>query len=62
MYDLQFDNQLDADEDYADDSHGFVILVDRRSALLIEGTSIDWQVTDDGREGFQFDNPNAVQE
>ena len=62
MYDLRFENQFDADEDYVDDSHGFKIIVDRKSALLIDGSSIDWQVTDDGREGFKFDNPNAVQD
>jgi len=62
MYDLQFDDQLNADEDYLDESHGLKIVVDRKSALYIDGTSIDWQVTDDGREGFHFDNPNAVQE
>jgi len=60
MYDLRFDDELNADSDYLDESHGLKIVVDRKSALYIDGASIDWQVLDDGREGFHFDNPNAV--
>lgn len=62
MYDLQFDDHANVDEDYLDESRELKILVDRRSALFVQDASIDWQVTADGREGFYFDNPNAVQE
>jgi len=38
------------------------IVVDASSALFLNGTTIDWQTTPDGRRGFKFDNPNAVKE
>ena len=61
-YDLQLVDQVHADQDYVDDSHGMPVVVDRESALFLKGTLIDWQARDDGNEGFHFGNPNAVEQ
>ena len=39
--------------------HGVPVVVDKKSALYLDGTTIDFY---DGLEarGFKFDNPNAV--
>ena len=60
MYDLKFDDVFKHDSDYLHDMDGIKVVVDKRSALFLEGATIDWQTTPDGREGFEFDNPNAV--
>lgn len=41
------------------DCHGVTLIVDRKSALYLDGTTVDFY---DGLEkrGFVFDNPNAV--
>jgi iron-sulfur cluster assembly protein len=62
VYDMKVDAQLDPTNDYLCDSEGIQILVDKRSALFLEGATIDWQTTPDGRQGFKFDNPNAVKQ
>lgn len=61
MYDLKFDDRLNADDDYLDHVDEIKIVVDQRSAPYLEGTTIDWQTTPDGRQGFHFNNPNAKQ-
>jgi iron-sulfur cluster insertion protein len=60
MYDLKFDDRLSVDNDYIHEANGITTVVDKTSAILLEGATIDWQTTSDGRQGFQFDNPNAV--
>jgi len=60
MYDLQIDDSI-ADSDFVDRSHGFTLVVDAKSALFLEGATIDWQVESDGRAGFKFSNPNAIE-
>ena len=57
-YDLRFDDWADPENDYMGRSEGFRIVVSKRSAPLLEGTTIDWRETAEG-EGFAFDNPNA---
>jgi iron-sulfur cluster assembly accessory protein len=59
-YDMRFDNRIDANRDYLHDDDGILTVVDKSSALFLEGAKIDWQTTVDGREGFVFDNPNAL--
>lgn len=61
-YDLQFDDRVEPDKDFVDEMDGFAVVIDQTSSLFLEGASIDWQVTEDGKEGFHFDNPNAVAE
>lgn len=60
MHDLQIDGSLN-DGDYVDRSHGFALVVDPKSSIYLDGTTIDWQTRSDGSAGFQFNNPNAVE-
>jgi predicted Zn-dependent protease len=52
---LEADDKLDSKYDY----HGVPVVVDKKSALYLDGTTVDFY---DGieRRGFTFDNPNAV--
>src|SRR5262245_52720824 len=54
-FDQKFDETVDARYEY----HGVPVVVDKKSALYLDGTTVDFY---DGieRRGFTFDNPNAV--
>ncbi len=58
-YSLGFDKEYDAKADAKVDQFGVNVVVDRKSALYLDGTTIDFY---DGVEkrGFTFNNPNAV--
>jgi iron-sulfur cluster assembly protein len=58
-YALGFDKQYDAKVDSRYEYHGVPVVVDKKSALYLDGTTVDFY---DGieRRGFTFDNPNAV--
>ena len=58
-YRLGFDNQFDSSKDSKYHYHGVDVVVDKKSALFLDGTVVDWQNDLNGR-GFKFDNPNAV--
>jgi iron-sulfur cluster assembly protein len=60
-YDLRIDDWFDP-SDFVDKSHGFTLVVDPKSAIYLEGATIDWQTSPDGQAGFKFDNPNAVEQ
>lgn len=59
-YALNFDKGYDAEKDTKYEQHGVTVVVDKKSALFLDGTTIDW--FDDGlyKRGFHFENPNAV--
>ena len=59
QYALGFDQQSDVEADARYDCHGVTIVVDKKSALYLDGTTVDFY---DGLEkrGFTFENPNAV--
>jgi iron-sulfur cluster assembly protein len=59
QYSLGFDKSYDAKTDSKYHFHGVDLVVDKKSALYLDGTSIDFY---DGLEkrGFTFDNPNAT--
>jgi len=59
QYSLGFDKDPDAENDVISEQHGITVAVDKQSALLLEGTTVDFY---DGLEkrGFTFDNPNSV--
>lgn len=59
QYRLEFDNQLDEKNDSVMDQHGVKVVVDKKSALYLEGTTLDFYEGIDKR-GFHFDNPNVV--
>jgi iron-sulfur cluster assembly protein len=58
-YSLKFEAEFDEAADNRYTQHGVDVVVDKKSALYLEGTVIDWY---DGldRRGFTFENPNAV--
>ncbi|MFM2094986.1 MAG: Iron-sulfur cluster insertion protein ErpA [Planctomycetota bacterium] len=58
-YRLQFDKNFDDKMDDKLDCHGVSIVVDKRSAMLLNGTTIDYKTTME-RSGYQFLNPNAT--
>ena len=58
-YALGFDDKFDDTKDSKFHCHGVDIVVDKKSALFLDGTTVDWHSGLDKR-GFIFDNPNAV--
>ncbi|MGD9723356.1 MAG: HesB/IscA family protein [Pirellulales bacterium] len=58
-YDLKFDSAFDEKMDAKSTQHDVTVVVDRKSDLYLDGTTVDFY---DGLEkrGFTFDNPNAV--
>ena len=58
-YNLGFDKTYDAVQDSKYDCHGIAVVVDKKSALYLDGTTVDFYEGSD-RRGFTFDNPNAV--
>ncbi|MEZ6103755.1 MAG: iron-sulfur cluster assembly accessory protein [Pirellulaceae bacterium] len=58
-YALGFDTEFDDTKDAKASFHGVDVVVDRKSALYLEGTTVDFY-SDIERRGFTFDNPNAV--
>lgn len=57
-YSLNISTEFDDSNDTRLEQHGITLVVDRKSALFLDGTSVDYY---DGLEqrGFQFLNPNA---
>lgn len=58
-YALGFDKSYDEKADSKYDYHGVQVVVDKKSALYLDGTTVDFYEGIDKR-GFTFDNPNAV--
>ena len=59
QYSLGFDKNYDAKADAKVEQHGVTMVVDRKSALYLDGTTVDFYEGID-RRGFVFENPNAV--
>jgi iron-sulfur cluster assembly protein len=59
QYKLAFDKWFDATKDSRYEQHGVAVVMDKKSALYLDGTTVDFF---DGLEkrGFTFENPNAV--
>lgn len=57
-YAMRFDTNYDPERDHLYNSHGFNFLVDKKSALYLDGTTVDWVETLE-RRGFEFHNPMA---
>ncbi len=59
QYSLGFDRGYDDSADHKFEYFGVTMVVDKKSALYLDGTTVDFY---DGLEkrGFTFDNPNAV--
>ncbi len=59
QYALGFDASFDAAKDAKYDQHGVSMVVDKKSALYLDGTTIDFFEGLEKR-GFTFENPNAT--
>ena len=57
-YSLGFDTQVDPAADTINEQHGIKIVVDKKSDLFLDGTTLDFHEGIDKR-GFTFINPNA---
>ena len=57
-YSLGFDTQFDVTADTKSDQHGVAGVVDKKSDLFLDGTTLDFHEGIDKR-GFTFINPNA---
>lgn len=57
-YSLNIADDFDAANDNKTEQHGVAVVVDKKSAMYLEGTTVDYF---EGLEqsGFQFQNPNA---
>lgn len=58
-YGMNFDKELDGDQDFIDEQHGIKILVSREDAPILMGTKIDYKQSLMGG-GFTIENPNAI--
>lgn len=60
-YDFRFvqEAEIDADNDTLSEQHGVKIVVDKKSNLYLDGTTVDFYESLEKR-GFTFENPNAV--
>jgi iron-sulfur cluster assembly accessory protein len=58
-YSLMIDSEYDEQKDTLSHQHGVDVIVDKKSALYLDGTTLDYY-SDISKRGFKFDNPNAV--
>jgi len=58
-YSLGFDKQFDEKADSKYNFHGLDVVVDKKSLLYLDGTTVDFYEGIE-RRGFTFENPNAV--
>ncbi|NBV46590.1 MAG: iron-sulfur cluster assembly accessory protein [Planctomycetia bacterium] len=58
QYSLGFDKQWDPKADTLKQQHGVDVVVDKKSDLFLDGTTLDFHDGIDKR-GFTFNNPNA---
>jgi iron-sulfur cluster assembly protein len=58
-YSLGFAKDFDEKADSRTEFFGVPVVVDKKSALYLDGTTVDFYEGID-RRGFTFDNPNAV--
>ena len=59
QYDFNFTDKFDSKVDTMQEQHGVGVVVDMKSDLFLDGTTVDFYSGLDKR-GFTFDNPNAV--
>jgi iron-sulfur cluster assembly accessory protein len=58
-YALGFDSSFDEQTDAKTEQHGVAVVVDKKSDLYLDGTTVDFYEGLEKR-GFTFENPNAV--
>ncbi len=58
-YSLNIETEVDEENDKVTEHHGVRVVVDRKSALYLDETTVDYYEGLEAR-GFQFKNPNAA--
>lgn len=58
QYSFTLDTNFDESKDNLYQQHGLGVIVDKKSALYLDGTTVDFHDGLDQR-GFKFENPNA---
>ncbi|MEZ6055218.1 MAG: iron-sulfur cluster assembly accessory protein [Planctomycetaceae bacterium] len=58
-YKFHFDQSATPEKDHITEQYGVKVAVDKKSALYLDGTTIDYVDTLE-RRGFKFDNPTAT--
>ncbi|MBA2114011.1 HesB/IscA family protein [Bremerella alba] len=58
-YSLTLENEFNEEKDSKYDFHGVEVVVDKKHALYLDGTTVDFYDGID-RRGFAFNNPNAT--
>lgn len=58
-YTLEFDDTFDSKVDSKTVQHGVTVVIDKKSDLYLDGTTLDFYKGIEKR-GFTFENPNAV--
>jgi iron-sulfur cluster assembly protein len=58
-YALGFDSEFDEKADSKYDCSGVDVVVDKKSSLYLDGTTVDFLDSIE-RRGFAFDNPNVI--
>ena len=58
-YELFFDETFSDEKDQKFEQHGVTVVVDKKSALYLEGTTLDY-IHELNQRGFVFENPNAT--
>ena len=59
QYSLNFEQKANEETDSTFEYHGVKVVVDKKSALYLDGATVDFYEGLDKR-GFTFNNPNAV--
>ena len=59
QYSLTFDDGYNEAKDHMTEQHGVKMVVDKRSDLHLDGTTLDFY-TGLEKRGFTFENPNVV--
>lgn len=59
QYALDFVGNADEDADTKIEQHGVTVVVDKKSLMYLEGTTLDYYESIEHR-GFTFDNPNVT--
>ena len=58
-YSLEVSSDYNEEQDTLSNQHEVDVVVDKKSALFLEGTTLDYY-SDISKRGFIFDNPNTV--
>jgi len=58
-YNLQVSSDYNDEQDTLSTQHEVDVIVDKKSALFLEGTTLDYY-NDISKRGFVFENPNTV--